>query len=318
MRASAYPSSDFITVDRRKLLAAAGALIAAGLLPRDVLALAAPYSFKQGDAEVTVVSDGHLVLPTSLLAPDAPPDQRKAILTAIGATGDTIAPATNATLIRTGSDLILFDTGAGDFQPTAGKLAANLAEAGIKPESITKVVFTHAHPDHCWGTAAGAGGSLTYPNAAYYTAAKEWDFWMDEGLVGKMPAMMKPFILGAQKHWGAVKDRVTMLKPGDEIAAGIKVLDTPGHTPGHVSFEVPGGEGLLVMGDVIVVPGVYFPHPEWAFGFDAISDVAIQTRKTMLDRAATDKPKLLGYHWPYPGVGHAERKGAAYEYVPVG
>jgi glyoxylase-like metal-dependent hydrolase (beta-lactamase superfamily II) len=75
---------------------------------------------------------------------------------------------------------------------------------------------------------------------------------------------------------------------------------------------------LLVMGDVIVVPGVYFPHPEWAFGFDAISDVAIQTRKTMLDRAATDKPKLLGYHWPYPGVGHAERKGAGYEYMPVG
>lgn len=317
MNASRSELPSFITIDRRKFLAGAAALIAAGLLPRHVLALAAPYSFKQGALDVTVVSDGHLVLPTSLLAPDAPAAERKAILEAIGATGETIEPATNATLIKAGNDLVLFDTGGGDFQPTAGKLLANLAEADIKPESITKVVFTHAHPDHIWGTAQGAGGSLTYPNATYYAAAKEWDFWMDAGLVGKMPAMMKPFILGAQKHWGATKDKVTMVKPGDEIVAGIRVVDSPGHTPGHVCFEVPGGEGLLIMGDVIPVPAVYFPHPEWTFGFDAISDLAIQTRKTTLDRAATDKMKLLGYHWVYPGLGHAERKGAAYQYVPV-
>jgi len=303
-----------VAIDRRKLLASAGALIAAGLLPRNVLALAAPYSFKQGDAEVMVVSDGHLTLPSSLIAPDAPPEDRKAVLTSLGLTGDTIQPATNAVLIKTGGHLILFDTGGGGFQPSVGKLPANLAEAGIKPESITKIVFTHAHPDHCWGTAPN--GALAYSNAAYYAAAKEWDFWMNPALPDKMPDL-KEMVVNTQKHWGATKERVTMLRPGDEIAGGIKVLDTPGHTPGHVSFEVPGGEGLIVMGDVITVPGVYFPHPEWKFGFDAISDLAVETRKKTLDRAAADKIKLLGYHWVYPGIGYAERSGAAYRYAPA-
>jgi glyoxylase-like metal-dependent hydrolase (beta-lactamase superfamily II) len=128
---------------------------------------------------------------------------------------------------------------------------------------------------------------------------------------------MKDMIVNTQKHWGAIKDRLAMVKPGEVIAAGIKVLDTPGHTPGHVSFEVPGGEGLIIMGDVITVPGVYFPHPEWTFGFDAISDMAIETRKKTLDRAAADKLKLLGYHWVYPGTGYAERNGSAYRFAPA-
>src|SRR5207248_132169 len=199
MHTSGFGSSGFITVDRRKFLAGAGALIAAGFLPRGVLALAAPYSFKQGALDVTVLSDGHLILPANLLAPEAPADQRKAILTAMGITGDNIEPATNPVVIKTGNEVILFDTGSGsDFQPTAGKLRANLADAGISPESITKVVFTHAHPDHCWGT-AGADGSLNFPNAAHYVAEAEWNFWTDPGLAAKMPQGMQYIVTGAQK-----------------------------------------------------------------------------------------------------------------------
>jgi glyoxylase-like metal-dependent hydrolase (beta-lactamase superfamily II) len=309
-------SSGFITVDRRKFLAGAGALIAAGLLPRNALALAGPYSFKQGALDVTVVSDGHLVLPISILSPDAPPEELKAILTSIGVTGDKVEPQTNATLIKAGSDLILFDTGSGnEFQPTAGKLVENLKGAGVAPESITKVVFTHAHPDHIWGTAPG--GKLTYPNASYYAASAEWDFWMNPETVNKFPKEMQGFVTGAQKHWTATKDKVTMVKPGDEIAAGIKVLDTTGHTPGHVSFEVPGGEGLIIIGDAIAVPAIFFAHPEWHFGFDANNDAAVATRQKLLDRASTDKVKLLGFHWPYPGVGYAEKKGSGYQYAPA-
>jgi glyoxylase-like metal-dependent hydrolase (beta-lactamase superfamily II) len=119
------------------------------------------------------------------------------------------------------------------------------------------------------------------------------------------------------KNYAAVKDRVTMLKAGDEVAPGIRALDTPGHTPGHMSFEVAGGEGLIITVDVVVHAGVYFAHPEWKFAFDSISDLAVETRKKMLDRAATDKVKMIGYHWPSPSVGFAERKGTAYTYVPA-
>jgi glyoxylase-like metal-dependent hydrolase (beta-lactamase superfamily II) len=141
---------------------------------------------------------------------------------------------------------------------------------------------------------------------------------MDPNLKSQMPEAMHLFVDGAQKHFSAVKEQVTMLKPGDEVVAGIRVLDTAGHTPGHVSFEVAGGDGLIIVGDAIAVPAVFFPHPEWRFGFDAIADLAVENRKALLDRAATDKIKMIGFHWPYPGVGYAERKDDAYRYVPEG
>jgi glyoxylase-like metal-dependent hydrolase (beta-lactamase superfamily II) len=132
-----------------------------------------------------------------------------------------------------------------------------------------------------------------------------------------MPKEMEAFVLGAQKHLNGVKDKVTMVKGGDEIVTGIKVLDTAGHTPGHISFEVAGGEGLILTYDSIAVPAVFFPHPDWHFGFDADAALAAKSRAALLDRAATDKMKLIGFHWPYPGVGFAERKDNAYTYVPA-
>jgi glyoxylase-like metal-dependent hydrolase (beta-lactamase superfamily II) len=306
-----------LPVSRRAFMVGAASVAGAMALPPRLWAAEAPHTFKQGDFEITVVSDGHLVLPASILAPEAPQDELKALLEAAGMSGEEVMPATNAVLIRSGSDLILFDTGSGSgFQPTAGKLQENLVAAGIDPASITKVVFTHAHPDHIWGTALD-DGALRYPNASYYSAAAEWDFWTAPDLASKMPKEMEPFVVGAQKHLAAVKDKVTMMKPGDEIVTGIKVLDTAGHTPGHISFEVAGGEGLIITGDAIASPVVFFPHPEWKFGFDANPDLAVTNRKAMLDRAATDKIKMLGFHWAYPGVGFAERKDNAYSYVPA-
>jgi glyoxylase-like metal-dependent hydrolase (beta-lactamase superfamily II) len=307
-----------ITIDRRKFLAGATALIAAGLLPRNVLALAGPHTFSHGDVTVMILSDGYLTLPTSILAPNAPPEELKAILAAIGITGDKMTPAVSPALIKAGNDLVLFDTGSGPgFQETAGKLKEALAAATIDPASITKVVYTHAHPDHLFGTSAD-GGALAFPNAAHYVVQGEWDFWTNPDTPGKMPEQMRPMALGAQKHLGAIKDKLVLVKPGDEIVAGITVIDTKGHTPGHASFAVPGdGGGLIILGDVFNNPAVYFAHPEWHFGFDADKDQAVATRKAMLDRAATDKVKLIGYHWAYPGVGYAERDGTAFKFVPA-
>jgi glyoxylase-like metal-dependent hydrolase (beta-lactamase superfamily II) len=121
----------------------------------------------------------------------------------------------------------------------------------------------------------------------------------------------------SQRHYAAVKEVVTMVKPGDDIVSGIRVLDTPGHTPGHLSFEVEGGEGLIIATDTIIQQVIYFAHPEWKFGFDSSHEQAVASRQALLDRAATDRVKLLGYHWTYPGVGYAERPLLGYVYVPA-
>ena len=151
-------------LDRRRFIIGAAGVATATAWPFRLWAAEAPHSFKQGDFEITVLSDGHLVLPANLLGPDVPAEERKAFLELIGVTGENVEPAASPLLIRTGSDLILFDNGSGsNFSPTAGKLIENMKAAGVDPASITKVVFTHGHPDHMWGTAVEGG--TQFPNA---------------------------------------------------------------------------------------------------------------------------------------------------------
>src|SRR5437016_4145380 len=128
---------------RRDLMLGAAACVAA--LGHDGTASAAPpHRLTVGSFELTVVSDGHLVLPTSFLVPDAPKAERAAILAESGETGAEFSSPTNCTLIRAGSELILVDTGSGPhFMPSAGRLADNLAAAGIDRDAITMVVYTH-------------------------------------------------------------------------------------------------------------------------------------------------------------------------------
>jgi glyoxylase-like metal-dependent hydrolase (beta-lactamase superfamily II) len=304
-------------ISRREALAGAAALAGMAALPGAVWAQPKPHSFKQGDLEIVVVTDGQLVLPAEVVAPDAPPEELKALLASMGQGPAEVRAETNAVLIRTGSDLILVDTGAGaSFGATAGKLPETLGAAGVDAGSITKVVFTHAHLDHIGGSTV-TGDALRYPNASYYIGAVERDFWMDPGLLSRMPQEMQGLVTGAQQNLMAMKDRLTLLKSGDEIVSGVRVLDTPGHTPGHMSLELDGNEVVLITGDAITNPVVFFAHPEWRFGFDADPAVAVETRRKMLDRAAAERIKLLGYHWPYPGLGYAERKDGAFRYTPA-
>lgn len=300
--------------DRRQVLSGGVALATLPLLPMGAYA-AELYRFSHGTFEITVVSDGLIMLPAGVILPDAAPDDRPAILRRLGGTADSAPFHVNIPVIRTGTDLILVDNGSGDkFQASAGKLAANLKVAGVDPASITKVVFTHAHPDHAGGTVL-SNGELLCPNAQYFVSEAEWQFWTDPRYEQTMPAVLHGFARGAQRDLSAVRTRLTLIRPSDEIVPGMRVIETRGHTPGHVSYELVGPELLVIAGDVSTSNVVFFEHPDWHFGFDTEPDIALRTRKAFVDRAATEKLKLLGYHWAYPGVGYAERRGSAYRFV---
>ncbi|MGB8313139.1 MAG: MBL fold metallo-hydrolase [Aestuariivirga sp.] len=304
-----------LLLDRRKFLGAAAGLIAAGILPENVLALAGPYAFKQGAYDVTVVSDGTLLVDLTLF-PDASPEELKTLLAPM-LQGEKAQFEASPLLLKSGGEMILMDTGSGNgFQPTSGKIAESLKAAGTDPSAITKVIFTHGHPDHCWGT-LGADGKPIFANASFHMAETEWNFWMAPDLASKMPKEMEGMVKTTQSQLGGIKDKIALFKTGAEVLPGINVLDTAGHTPGHVSFEMAGGDGLIITADAITNPLVFFPHPDWKFGFDADHATAIANRKKLLDMASTGKKKLLGYHWPYPGLGMAEAKDGAYIYVPT-
>ena len=310
--------------DRRRFIAGtAAALAMAGVDgPARGFAATSPHSFRHGAFEITVVSDGYFVLPppnvaadVGFLYPDTPRKELEAFLKTEGMSVDRVQLPNNIALIRAPSDLILVDTGAGgNWQPTAGKLADNLQDAGIDRARITKVVFTHAHPDHLWGVAE-EGGDLRFPNASYFVAEKEWTFWMVADAVRVLPENFQRFALGAKRDLSRIRDKVNMVNPGDDIVTGVRVLDTAGHTPGHISLEIAGGEGLIIVGDVAANAVVSFAHPEWRFAIDTVPELAITSRRRMLERAVTDKPRLLGSHWPYPGLGVVQRKDSAYRFV---
>jgi glyoxylase-like metal-dependent hydrolase (beta-lactamase superfamily II) len=302
-------------ITRRESLFGAIALAVAPLLSRRALAQASSYGFTQGEFQVTVLSDGFISIPAEIMVSGVAPEERAAILSRLDAPNGLVRGKANIPLIRKGAELVLVDIGAGHkYQPSDGALSDNLLAAGVDPNAVTKVVFTHAHPDHIWAT-LGPNGRLRFPNAVYHVGGAEWDFWMDPNYQATMPAALHGFAKGAQRDLDAIKDRTVRLKPGDEVIGGLRVLDTAGHTPGHLSLEMSGGEGLLISADVAVNEIVSFEHPDWSFGYDTLPEVAIRNRLRLLDRAASDKTKLLGYHWAYPGIGFVERKETAFRFV---
>ncbi|MEL6278909.1 MAG: MBL fold metallo-hydrolase [Pseudomonadota bacterium] len=277
------------------------------------------FRFALDEMTVTIVSDGHLEIPASVVASNIGVDELRSYLSARFLDTDINYGHTNHVLIETGEDLVLVDVGSGErFQPTAGKLVENLDLAGYAPEDVTKVVLTHAHPDHVWGMLDEFEDDLRFPEAEHIVGAAEFDWWMAADRVASLPDDLKPFAVGAQQSFEPIADRLVMAKDGLDVATGCRLIATPGHTPGHMSLIVESGDQtMLVAGDAINHGYVAFEHPDWRPAFDFDKDLAVATRKRLLEMCASDRMLISAYHLPFPGVGHAARAGQAYRYMPA-
>lgn len=266
-----------------------------------------------------VISDGVLNVPLSFSLPETPLPEAAALFKAHGMPEGGAPVQTNVVLVKTGRELILIDAGSGaGFQPTAGKLQENLEAAGIAPDTITKVVFTHAHADHLWGVIDDFGDAGRFANASYVMSAAEWDFWCDPKTAEIAPDWLKGMALGTARILTASEGKMERRQAGDSVAPGLTYVATPGHTPGHMAVMIEsGGQRLLVGGDVLANTAISFARPDWRIGSDFDRDRAVTTRKTMLDQLSNDKILLAGFHLDWPGIGAVERHGAAYRFIPL-
>lgn len=222
---------------RRGMLVRLGA---ATLFPNRTFS-APPHKLKLAEFEITVLSDGHLTVPTRFLARNV---SEAEITSTIRVGTAAITPPCNVTLVRTPTESILIDVGAGPhYMSGAGKLAENMEAAGIDRYSISKVVFTHAHTDYLWGLLDDFDDTPMFPNASYLIFSAELNFWLARDATSRLPEDRQNFAAGARRNLEKIKEKLQTIEPGQEIAAGMQVLDTSGHTAGHICVERGGKSG---------------------------------------------------------------------------
>lgn len=280
------------------------------------------YALRIGEIDVLVVSDGVLPLPTTMLAHNADPAVRATWLNDMFLPPDAFDWALNAVMVRSGDKTILIDAGLGSdpdlHLPRAGQLIKRLEAAGIDLASVTDLVLTHMHMDHVGGLLVDGVKERLRKDLRIHVAAAELKFWKSPDFTHtNMPQGFPDALRAAATRF--VKEYGSQIRPFDEeheVAPGIIVRRTGGHTPGHSVVRVAsGGDALTFAGDAVFAVG--FDQPEWHNGFEHDPEEAARVRIRLLRELAETGELLVATHMPFPSVGHVAIAGDAFRWVPV-
>ena len=250
------------------------------------------------DGDIDVANDGKTI------AIGHPPADVAALLTAAGQPKDVLHLSIQPLLVRSGAQVLLFDTGAADASfARAGRLPASLRAAGVEPSQVTDIFLSHQHQDHTGGLLTSEG-KLAFPNAAIHLSAPEWDSLKGDKDAAALVAAMTP--------------KVATFQPGAAIIPGVvTAVAVDGHTPGHSAYEIASGDQrLLYIGDTAHHYVISVQRPEWTIQYDTNAPLAQTSRRALLQRAADGKLRVYAVHFPFPGLGHVQAKGEGFEWVP--
>ncbi len=204
------------------------------------------------------------------------------------------------TVVNTGSELVLFDTGL-----NAEGITGALASAGYSPDEIDVVVLTHMHGDHIGGLSDDIG--TTFANARYVTGRVEFDHWAgaeNEGFETKVRPLA---------------EQMTFLEDGQDVASGITAMAAFGHSPGHMTYRLDSdGAGLVIFADLANHPVWSLARPDWEVRFDADKAAAAASRRAVLGMLAAERLPAIGYHMPFPAIGYVDTREDGFRWVPEG
>lgn len=266
------------------------------------------FRFKIGKLDAVALKDGDIDAANDgkTFGVGQPVKAVSALLAAAGQPTDTLHLSIQPLLVRSGTRVLLFDTGAADASfARAGRLPASMREAGVAPSQVTDIFISHRHPDHVGGLLT-RDGALAFPNATIHISAPEWEALKKDG--------------GSAALVTAITSKVETFKPGATIVPGVvTAVDVRGHTPGHSAYEITSGnERLLYIGDVVHHYVISVQRPEWTVEYDEDAPLAQVTRRAELKRIAENNSRVYAVHFPFPGLGHVKEQGDSFVWVPEG
>jgi glyoxylase-like metal-dependent hydrolase (beta-lactamase superfamily II) len=195
-------------------------------------------------------------------------------------------------------------------EPLSTNFLGLMAEAGWSRESVDTVVCTHLHVDHVgWNTMLEEGRWVpTFPRARYLIGRTEYAHWAAEaeGQQGEvMDDSVKP-ILDA-----GLADLVEM---DHRLSPEIRLVPTPGHTPGHVSVMIESDrQAAVITGDMTHHP-CQMAHPGWSTPFDSDQEAAAAMRRRMFSGWAEGRILVICTHYAAPTAGHVVTDGDAFRF----
>jgi glyoxylase-like metal-dependent hydrolase (beta-lactamase superfamily II) len=279
------------------------------------------YAVQIGDIDALVISDGVLPLPTSTMATNADPADLADWLRHMCMPPDAFDWPLNVMVARRGDQTILIDAGlGGQFPgfPRAGQFPQRLASAGIALESVTDVIITHMHMDHVGGLLVAGVKERLRPDVRIHVSATEVAFWTSPDFTHTVMPRPVPDVLRATAtaFYNEYRDRLCLFEDTHEVAPGVSVRLTGGHTPGHSVIDlVSGGDRLTFAGDAMFP--VAFDHPDWHNGFEHDPEESARVRIGLFQELASNGGLLVAAHLPFPSVGRVAVHGDAFRWVPV-
>src|SRR5499433_3642235 len=278
------------------------------------------YALRVGEIDVLVVSDGVMPIAAQVLGTNVDPAVLKAGLNDMFLPPEVVYWPLNVVVVRSGGRTILIDAGMGvEFPdlPRAGRLALRLEAAGIDLASVTDVVLTHLHMDHVGGLLADGVRDRLRPDLRVHVAAAEAKFWAspDFSRVSMPPGFPDALRRTAKRFLNEYRSQMRTFETEYEVAPGVVVRRTGGHTPGHSVVRLAsGGDRLTFAGDAVFSVG--FDHPDWYNGFEHDPEEAARVRVRLLRELAANREALVATHLSFPSVCHVAVDGDVFRWVP--